>query len=76
MVRHVTYNPLAVKAAEQARQRFAGGASDEENNLRDSVRNMAWHLSDFEEQTLRSGDSLEFHVMPIAIYRETEIGDE
>ena len=72
MVGRLSYNPLAVEASATARQQGALFLR-QVANMRDTVRNTAKGLADFEDQTLRSADSIEFHLLPLAIYRETQI---
>jgi len=72
MVGRLSYNPLAVEATENAHQKRARFL-EQVANMRDTVRNTAKGLAEFEDQTLRSADSIEFHLLPLAIYRETQI---
>jgi hypothetical protein len=72
MVGRLSYNPLAVEATANAHQKRAL-FFQQVANMRDTVRNTAKGLAEFEDQTLRSADSIEFHLLPLAIYRETQI---
>jgi hypothetical protein len=76
MVGHITHNPLASGKAKQANEVFSNSIPDIgeiEGNFRDRIRNMVSAFSDLEAHTVRSTDSIEFHLMPLAVYRETKM---